>query len=87
MQIEGDRNLNQETEGVIKSESDKHILENTKKILIKILSESLIMLHPFVPYVTEAVWQELRAIVPLTDSIMIAKWPGKQTKKTFKNNN
>ncbi len=87
VQIEGDRNLNQETEGVIKSESDKHILENTKKILIKILSESLIMLHPFVPYVTEAVWQELRAIVPLTDSIMIAKWPGKQTKKTFKNNN
>ena len=50
--------------------------ENTKKILIKVLSETLIMLHPFVPFVTEAVWQELRDIFPqLSESIMIAKWP------------
>jgi len=49
---------------------------NTKKILIKILSESLIMLHPFVPFVTEAVWQELRKIYPdLAKSIMISRWP------------
>lgn len=49
---------------------------NTQKILIKILSESLILLHPFVPFVTEAVWQELRNIYPkLTKSIMISKWP------------
>ncbi|MFA7244295.1 MAG: valine--tRNA ligase [Patescibacteria group bacterium] len=50
--------------------------ENTKKILLKVLSESLQMLHPFVPYVTEAVWQELREIYPkLSESIMISKWP------------
>lgn len=50
--------------------------QNTKKILIKILSESLVMLHPFVPYVTESVWQELREICPtLSESIMISKWP------------
>ncbi|MFA4995866.1 MAG: valine--tRNA ligase [Patescibacteria group bacterium] len=48
----------------------------TKKVLIKVLSETLIMLHPFVPFVTEAVWQELRNIYPeLCESIMISKWP------------
>jgi valyl-tRNA synthetase len=50
--------------------------DNSKKILIKILSETLIMLHPFVPFVTEAIWQELRQIYSvLDDSIMISKWP------------
>ena len=49
---------------------------NTKKVLIKVLSESLILLHPFMPFVTEAVWSELRAVCPeLAESIMIAKWP------------
>lgn len=55
---------------------DARISENTKKVLIKILSESLIMLHPFVPYVTEAVWQELRSIYPaLAESLIVASWP------------
>jgi len=55
---------------------DNAVSENTKKILIKILSESLTLLHPFVPFVTEAVWQELKNIYPkLSDSIMISKWP------------
>ena len=52
------------------------VSENTKKILLKILSESMIMLHPFMPFVSEAVWQEIRNIVPeLSDSIMVADWP------------
>ena len=55
---------------------DEKLKENTKKILIKILSECLIMLHPYVPFVTEAVWQSLREFCPgLSGSIMIAKWP------------
>jgi valyl-tRNA synthetase len=55
---------------------DDKLKEDTKKILIKVLSETLIMLHPFVPFVTEAVWQELRIIYPkLSKSIMISKWP------------
>ncbi|MCL5410761.1 MAG: class I tRNA ligase family protein [Patescibacteria group bacterium] len=55
---------------------DDKLNANTKKILIKVLSETLIMLHPFVPFVTEAVWQELRNIYPkLSKSIMISRWP------------
>lgn len=61
-----------------KSQLDGENKENTKKILIKILSESLAMLHPFVPFVTEAVWQELREIYPeLSESLIIAPWPKK----------
>lgn len=61
----------------IQLEDDK-TKENTKKILIKILSESLIVLHPFTPFVTEAVWQNLVAIYPkLPSSIMLASWPKK----------
>ncbi|OGD63529.1 hypothetical protein A2215_02310 [Candidatus Berkelbacteria bacterium RIFOXYA2_FULL_43_10] len=59
------------------------VSDNTKKILLKILSETLIMLHPFVPFVTEAVWQELREIYPkLSESIMIAEWPLTTTSTT-----
>ncbi len=55
---------------------DEKIKINTKKVLIKVLSESLILLHPFVPFVTEAVWQELRLFCPkLAESVMIAEWP------------
>ncbi|MFA5158241.1 MAG: valine--tRNA ligase [Patescibacteria group bacterium] len=52
------------------------VSDNTKKILIKVLSETLAMLHPYVPFVTEAVWQELREFAPgLPESIMISEWP------------
>ena len=52
------------------------VAENTKKVLVKVLSETLIMLHPFVPFVTEAVWQELKNIYKdLSESIIIANWP------------
>lgn len=55
---------------------DEKYRENTSKILIKILSESLVILHPFIPFVTEAVWQELRKVYPnLSESIMISEWP------------
>lgn len=55
---------------------DEKAKENTKKILVKVLSESLVLLHPFIPFVTEAVWQELRKIYPeLTEFIMVSSWP------------
>ena len=55
---------------------DEKLKANTQKILIKVLTESLVLLHPFVPYVTEQVWQELREIYPaLSESIMISDWP------------
>jgi valyl-tRNA synthetase len=44
-----------------------------QKALYEILIISLKLLHPFMPFVTEAIWQEL----PQKDSaqLMVAKWP------------
>lgn len=44
-----------------------------QKALYEILTISLKLLHPFMPYVTEAIWQELP--VKESDQLMVAKWP------------
>lgn len=62
--------------GEAPTQGKEDISRNTKKILIKILTETLVMLHPFVPFVTEAVWQEVKNIYPsLSKSVVIARWP------------
>ncbi|HAZ10937.1 MAG: valine--tRNA ligase [Omnitrophica bacterium GWA2_41_15] len=45
--------------------------QRTGEILIHVLENSLKLLHPFMPFVTEAIWQSIRE----RDSIMIAAWP------------
>jgi valyl-tRNA synthetase len=44
----------------------------TQIVLYNVLERSLRMLHPFMPFVTEEIWQ---ALPHEGDSIMIAKWP------------
>ena len=46
--------------------------EDTQVILYKVLEKSLRMLHPFMPFVTEEIWQRLPHE---GDSIMVATWP------------
>jgi len=70
------KQLNPEMDHQQNEPRNDKVAENTKKILIKIRSETLVMLHPFVPFVTEAVWLELRKVDPtLAESIMISGWP------------
>lgn len=70
--------------GGLLDSSEVDMIQNTKKILIKILSETLVLLHPFIPFVTEAIWQEIREVYPnLKESIMIADWQAKTKASAF----
>ncbi len=67
----------EEKKKIINSESASDKEKNDAKItLLSDLVILLKLLHPIMPFVTEAVWQELKKIVPdLEKSIMVAKWP------------
>lgn len=58
---------------MILSGDDESAKASRQYVLYKILTTTLKMLHPFMPFVTEAIWQEL----PQKDSemLMIASWP------------
>jgi valyl-tRNA synthetase len=46
----------------------------TQETLLEVLDETLRLLHPFMPFVTEEIWQQL-PLERKTDSIMIASFP------------
>ena len=67
----------------MQDESTKPIAQN---VLAFVLDQTLRLLHPFVPFITEGIFQNLNLIVPqrglkgiaelnVTNSIMIAAWP------------
>ena len=49
--------------------------EAVRSVLLTALERSLRLLHPFMPFVTEELWQQLPAALREGDSIMIAPWP------------
>ncbi|MGZ5494611.1 MAG: valine--tRNA ligase, partial [Thermoanaerobaculia bacterium] len=46
--------------------------KKAKRVLLEVLDRSLRLLHPFMPFVTEEIWQKLGGIEP---SIMVAPYP------------
>ncbi len=52
---------------------DTQYKTNTQKILLEVLKTSLKLLHPFIPFVTEEIWQYLPK--KETEHIIIAKYP------------
>ncbi|NCU25424.1 valine--tRNA ligase, partial [Candidatus Nomurabacteria bacterium] len=59
-------------------DSDKRA--DTMTVLVYALTEILKLLHPYIPFVTECIYQEL----PKTEeSIMISSWPKQQKKFTY----
>lgn len=50
--------------------------ENTIRILLHVLTTSLKLLHPIMPFVTEEIWQKLRENELVEEKMLItAKWP------------
>jgi len=58
---------------------DEKQRERTAHILRAVLDRALRLLHPFMPFVTEEIWQHLYADVPAVDrpapALIIAPWP------------
>jgi valyl-tRNA synthetase len=42
--------------------------------VIAILEDNLKILHPFVPFISEEIWQQLKDRTP-EEALIIAKWP------------
>ncbi|MBZ9578049.1 valine--tRNA ligase [Patescibacteria group bacterium] len=54
--------------------SKKQDNKKTQKILLYVLSSSLKLLHPFIPFITEEIYQKI-PIKNKTKCLMIEKWP------------
>ena len=47
----------------------------TRQVLAYTLEQSLRLLHPFMPYVTEAIWSHLPGVAQQAESLMTQRWP------------
>ncbi|WP_421616895.1 valine--tRNA ligase [Brevibacillus sp. TJ4] len=52
--------------------SDEAAKKTTQSVLVTVLDQTLRLLHPFMPYITEEIWQ---AIPHEGESITVAAWP------------
>jgi valyl-tRNA synthetase len=52
--------------------ADAHAQATVRRVLVYVLDRTLRLLHPFMPFVTEATWQHLPHA---DDSLMISSWP------------
>jgi valyl-tRNA synthetase len=56
--------------------ADEALKENTQKILMHCLVETLKLLHPFMPFVTEEIWSYLHdSKNAKTKLLMVQSWP------------
>jgi valyl-tRNA synthetase len=62
----------EESKAVVKGD-DAAAKQSKQRMLFEVLVISLKLLHPFMPFVTEAIWQELPH--KESDQLMVAKWP------------
>ena len=51
---------------------DEHAKEQAQRVLVYVLTETLKLLHPFMPFITEEIWQ---ALPHEGDFLMLQKWP------------
>jgi valyl-tRNA synthetase len=54
---------------------DAAVVASQKQLLVTYLTTSLRVLHPFMPFVTETIWQELPKEMKDSDILMVASWP------------
>ncbi|GIK71072.1 MAG: valine--tRNA ligase [Chloroflexota bacterium] len=57
------------------SDAESAEAQATRQVLAYVLERSLRMLHPYMPFVTEAIWQNLPGMAGDGRSIMVTRWP------------
>ncbi|MEA2104682.1 MAG: valine--tRNA ligase [Candidatus Cloacimonadota bacterium] len=64
---------------------DRDSQQTAKYIMLNILDNSLRMLHPVMPFLTEEIWQRLKSFFPEANkkSIMLTEFPKKLTNRDF----
>ncbi len=65
----------------LSDDADKNSREVAEKVLCYVLSNTLKLLHPFMPFITEEIWQTLPHD---GESIMISDWPKADESLNFK---
>jgi valyl-tRNA synthetase len=55
---------------------DPAAAQATRQVLAHVLEQSLRLLHPFMPFVTEAIWQNLPGMGSGGVGLILARWPG-----------
>jgi valyl-tRNA synthetase len=65
----------------LQNKEDLTECEKTQSVLCHVLSETMKLLHPFMPFITETIWQ---ALPHEGESIMISKWPEYTSDLEFK---
>ena len=64
----------------LQNKDDVQANENAQKVLCYVLSNTMKLLHPFMPFITETIWQ---ALPHEGESIMISKWTEYQDSLNF----
>lgn len=59
---------------------DEAAAQSARQVLVWVMSNTLKLLHPFMPYITEEIWQSLPHD---GESIMVAKWPEFSADRSF----
>lgn len=65
------------------SSDDEKLKSNARAVLVYVMSNTLKLLHPFMPFITEEIWQTLPHE---GESIMISEWPVYDEKLNFSEN-
>jgi len=58
-----------ETEGTAEAKSA------AQAVLVSVLEQAMRLLHPFMPFVTEVIWQALPQAIKQGDALIVAPWP------------